>query len=331
VYLDLARGGVGTIITGYAFVTENEQPIPGMMGIYSDCFIKEYSELTDMVRTEGANIVMQIVYGGSASSFNTGGRVIWGPSAIPHPAFKTIPQEMTKDDIDSLISAFAKAAVRCKKAGFTGVQLHAAHSYLLSQFLSPYFNRRRDLYGGSIKNRARLIFEVVEAVRKEVGPNYPVFIKMHCTDDWGENGLTVDESLFVAKGLEQRGINGIEFSGGNLDGENYPNMGPIRMKIFQKEKQSYFINQTSAIAEQLNIPVISVGGHRDPELLEEILNSTNIGYFSLARPLLSEPDLVNRWQGGDRGKLRCVACNKCLADNGGIGCILDRKKQATRK
>lgn len=325
VYFDLAHGGVGTIITGYAFVTENEQPNPGMMGIYNDSFIKEYSELTQMVKTEGANIVMQIVYGGSASSFNIGDRVIWGPSAVPHPAFKTVPQEMTKEDINSLVSAFVKASVRCKRAGFDGVQLHAAHTYLLSQFLSPYYNRRSDQYGGSIQNRARIIFEVLEAVRKEVGPNYPVFLKMHCTDDWGENGLSVDESLIVAKGLEQRGITGIEFSGGNLDMENYPNMGPIRTKILKEENQSYFTIHTAEIAKELNIPVISVGGHRTPELLEKTLNSTSIGYFALARPLLSEPDLVNRWQSGDREKLRCVACNKCW-DQGGNVCIQDRKK-----
>jgi len=325
VYLDLAQGGVGTIITGYAFIMENEQPNPGMMGIYDDSFIKEYSELTEMVKREGANIVMQIVYGGSATSFNTDKRLIWGPSAVPHPAFKIVPQEMNTKDIDNLISAFAKAAVRCQKAGFDGVQLHAAHTYLLSQFLSPYYNRRSDQYGGSIQNRARIVFEVLEAVRKEVGPDYPVFIKMHCTDDWGENGLLVDESLIVAKGLEQRGITGIEFSGGNLDVENYPNMGPGRLNILKEVNQSYFTNQTSQIAQELNIPVISVGGHRTPELLEKILNSTNIGYFAFARPLLSEPDLVNRWESGNREKLRCVACNKCRDKEGNI-CIQDRKK-----
>jgi len=214
---------------------------------------------------------------------------------------------MTKDDIGSLISAFAQAAVRCKNAGFDGVQLHAAHTYLLSQFLSPYYNRRKDQYGGSIENRARIVFEVLEAVRNEVGSDYPVFIKMHCTDDWGENGLSIDESLIVAKGLEQRGISGIEFSGGNLDMKNYPNMGPIRMKILKEEKQSYFTSQTSKIAEKIKIPVISVGGHRSPDLLERTLN------------------FVNRWKSGDREKLRCVACNKCW-DKGGNICIQDRKK-----
>lgn len=324
IYFDLARGGVGTIITGYAFVTENEQPNPGMMGIYDDSFIDEYAEFVKEVKDHGANIVMQIVYGGSATSFDLGERLIWGPSAVSHPAYGVVPVEMSKEDIAGLIDAFAKGAGRCKKAGFDGVQLHAAHTYLLSQFLTPYFNRREDEYGGPIENRARIIFEVLAAVRAEVGPDYPVFIKMHCSDEWEENGLSPEESLFVAKELEKMGVTGIEFSGGNLDLENFPNMGPARTKILKEEKQSYFVSYTAKIAEELTIPVISVGGHRTPDILESALNSSDIDYFSFSRPLLSEPDLINRWQSGDREKPRCVACNKCWDQDGNI-CILDRK------
>jgi len=326
VYLDLARGGVGTIITGYAFIMEDEQPNPGMLGIYDDSFIPEYKEFTRDIKKEGANIIMQIVYGGSATSFQLDGREIWGPSAVAHPLFKTVPQAMNQDNINTVISAFANAAERCKKAGFDGVQFHGAHSYLLSQFLSPYYNRREDGYGGALENRARIIFEVLEAIRTAVGPEYPVFIKMHCSDDWDDNGLTVDESMLVAKELEKRGINGIEFSGGNLDVENYPDCGPIRGKILKEEKQSYFSKKTAKIAEEIGIPVISVGGNRSPELMENILNETKIQYFSMARPLLSEPDLVNRWQQGNRSKLRCVACNKCWGKDGNF-CIQDRSSR----
>ncbi len=324
VYRKLAQGGVGTIITGYAFILEDEQPNPGMMGIYDDSFIPEYRQFTEEIKNEGSNIIMQIVYGGSATSFKPENRTIWGPSAIAHPLFKTIPAAMAQDNIDTVVCAFAKAAKRCQDAGFDGVQLHAAHTYLLSQFLSPYYNRRNDQYGGSIENRARIIIEVLQEVRKEVGSEYPVFIKMHCSDDWDENGLVENESLTVAKLLEEHGITGIEFSGGNLDNENYPNLGPIRGKILQQEKQSYFAEKTARIAEHLNIPVISVGGHRDCNVMENILATTQIEYFSLARLLHSEPDIVNRWQKGDKQKPRCVACNKCWDKNGNI-CILDRK------
>ena len=323
IYLNLAKGGVGTIITGYAYILEEEQPNPGMLGIYDDSFIPEYRVFTDKIKKAGTNIIMQIVYGGSATDFNIGNRKIWGPSAVPHPFFKTTPTSMSRDNIATIVSAFAKAAGRCKDAGFDGIELHGAHTYLLSQFLSPYYNRRTDRYGGSIENRARIIYEILDAVRKEVGPDYPVFIKMHCSDEWDDNGLTVEESLHVARQLEKQGISGIEFSGGNRDNENYPDSGPIRGKILKEANQSYFAEKTAKIAEQLNIPVILVGGNRSPELMNKILNTTKIKYFSMARALLSEPDLVNRWQRGDTGKLRCVACNKCWNNDGNI-CIQDR-------
>jgi len=324
VYLDLARGGVGTIITGYAFVLEEEQPNPCMLGIYNDSFLPEYREFSQKIQAEGANIVMQIVYGGSFTSYLPEKRTIWGPSAVAHPLSKVVPTEMTADNIETVISAFAGAAGRVKAAGFNGVELHAAHSYLLSQFLSPYYNRRTDEYGGSIENRGRIIFEVLEAVRKEVGPNYPVFIKMHCTDDWDDKGITEKESLIVALELEKRGITGIEFSGGNMDAEDYPNKGPGRGRILKVEKQSYFAAATARIAEHLKIPVISVGGHRTPERLEKILNSSSIEYFSLARVLHSEADIVNLWQQDKTAKPRCVSCNKCWHPSGNT-CILTRE------
>ncbi len=272
VYVNLARGGVGTIITGYAFVLEAEQPNAGMMGIYDDSFIAEYRAMNEKIKAEGANVIMQIVYGGSATTYQTGNRIIWGPSAVPHPLFGVVPTEMTKEDIKTVVSAHADAARRVQAAGFNGVQLHGAHTYLLSQFLAPYYNQRQDEYGGGIENRARIIFETLEAVRNEVGPDYPVFIKMHCSDDWGDNGLTEAESLYVALELEKRNISGIEFSGGNLDVKNYPNSGPIRDGVLKLENQSYFIKKTARIAKHLSVPVISVGGHRNPEKMEEILN-----------------------------------------------------------
>lgn len=325
VYLELAKGGVGTIITGYAFVLEAEQPNPGMLGIYDDSFIAEYKKLAGKIRKYGSNIIMQLVYGGSTTTFRTKNRVIWGPSAIRNPRSQTVPTAMTQDNINTVVDAFAKAAGRCKKAGFNGIQLHAAHAYLLSQFLSPFFNKREDRYGGTIENRARIVFEVLDAVRQEVGPEYPVFIKMHCTDEWEDNGLTSEESLHIAQKLELHGITGIEFSGGNPDNENYPNSGPIRAGIIKEENQSYFATPTAKIAGKLQIPVISVGGHRSPEIMEAILNETKIDYFSLSRPLLSEPHLINRWQQGDRNKLRCVACNNCWDKDGNI-CIQDRRQ-----
>lgn len=328
-YEELARGGVGTIITGYAHIIEDEQPNAGMLGIYSDDFIEEYRPFVERIHELGSKLVMQICYGGSSTRYQPDERVIWGPSAVKNRAYGVTPLEMSTEDIKTVIAAYAQSARRVKDAGFDGVQLHAAHSYLYSQFLSPYFNRREDAYGGSIENRARIIFETLEAVRNEVGADYPVLIKMHCTDDWGENGLKVEESLWLSKELEKRGITAIEFSGGNPD-PRYPLKRPIRTKILKREKQAYFYEATKQIAAELSIPVISVGGHRHVDLMEHILNDSNISYISLSRTLFSEPNLPNKWKENPSHEPRCVSCAKCWSPSGNI-CILDRKKNLSRK
>ncbi len=322
-YEELAEGGVGTIITGYAHILEDEQPNAGMMGIYSDDFIEEYKPFVKRIHDLGANIIMQVCYGGSSTKYRTEERNIWGPSAVKNPMYGVTPAEMTKEDIQTVIDTYAQSARRVKEAGFDGVQLHAAHSYLYSQFLTPYFNRRTDEYGGSIENRARIILETLEAVRNEVGPDYPVLIKMHCTDEWPGQGLTIDESLWVATELEKRGITAIEFSGGNPHPENV-NKGAIRKKVVKPENQAYFKKPTKYIAAHLRIPVISVGGHRDVAMMEEILNSSNISYFSLSRTLHSEPNLPNKWAEDPNQIPRCVGCVKCWAPGGNV-CVLDRE------
>ncbi len=321
-YKELAEGGVGTIITGYANILEQEQPNIGMMGIYNDDFIDEYRPFVKGIHDCGVNIIMQVCYGGSSTRYKTDERVIWGPSAVKNPGYGCTPKEMTTENIQTVIDAYVQSARRVKAAGFDGVQIHAAHGYLYSQFLSPYFNRRTDQYGGTIENRARIILETIEAIRNEVGTDYPIYIKMHCSDEWDENGLTVDDSLWVAKQLERRGITGIEFSGGNAD-PVYINKRPVRNKLFKREKQAYFREATTRIAGELSVPVISVGGHRDIELMEEILNSSNIDYISLSRTLHSEHDLPLKWMDKYGYQPRCIACTKCFAPEGNV-CVLDR-------
>lgn len=309
---ELAKGGVGAIITGNAFVMESEQHNPGMLGIYDDSFINEYKRLTDKVHEYGVKIIMQIVYGGSQTSFNVGERTIWGPSSLEHPATKTESKEISKEEIKILVQAFADAAARAKKAGFDGVQLHAAHGLLFSQFLNPYYNRRTDEYGGSIDNRARILLESYEAMRKTVGEDYPILVKIHC-EDFMEGGLSAEDSLNVCRLLSEMGIDAIEVSGGD----------PARTNIPAKEKESYFKEHAAGIAEQVKAPILLVGGNRSLETMSEILDSTKIEFFSLSRPLLREPDLINRWQKGDTKKAKCISCNKCFTTEGSRHCIFN--------
>ena len=325
IYEELAKGGVGTIITGYAFVTKDEQPNPGMLGIYDDSFIPEYKEFTDKIHKLGSNIIMQIVYGGFMTDFKVGERTIWGPSTVKNEITNTWAKEISKDEIKYLVNAYRNAARRVKEAGFDGVEIHAGHGYLVSQFLSPYYNKREDEYGGSIENRGRIVFEIYEAMREEVGTEFPILIKLNSADYIQEGGLTQEDSLYVAKKLANLGIDAIEVTGGNESIKEVVsnNLGPARTKVvISKERESYFKDYASKLADMVNIPIILIGGNRHFEVMEDILNNTNIEYFSLARPLTAEPDLINKWDNGEIKNPKCVSCNKCYTTPG-KRCILN--------
>ena len=326
-FRDVAKGGVALLFTGYAFVTEHEQPNPGMLGVYNDSFIPEYRRLTQMIHDNGSKIGLQIAYGGSFTNFNTEKRIIWGPSAIPNYATDVVPKEMTKEDIGVLIDAFTQAARRARESGFDCVQIHAAHGYLLSQFLTPYYNRRTDEYGGKVENRARIIFEIFESIRSVVGSEYPVMIKIHGSDQMEKDGFTLEDSIFVCKELDKRGIDAIEISGGHRSKDE--RLDPKRTKLKDPEKQSYFKKEAAQIADQVSVPVILVGGNRSTAMMTDILNNTAIEYFSFCRTILSEPNLINIWYEDPSYVPRCLSCNDCFDDDGNI-CVLIRKSNAKK-
>ncbi len=316
-----ARGGIGLIVTGYGYVMKEEQPNAGMPAIWDDRYIPGLKKLTDRIHAQGTPIIFQGCYGGSQTAYNAGERTIWGPSAVEHPIYKVTPQEMTKDNIKTVVEAHAQAARRAEKGGFDGFQMHAAHGYLYSQFLTPYYNRRTDEYGGSIENRSRIIIETLNAIRKQVSADYPILIKIHCSDYMDQDGFTVTESTQVAKMLEEHGITAIEFSGGNFT-KGWDDSA-IKPKIIKEEKQSYFSEYASWIGSQINVPVISTGGNRSVALMEEKLNTSTITAFGLSRVTHCEPDLPGRWQSGDHAHPKCVSCNQCWHEDGNI-CVLKR-------
>jgi 2,4-dienoyl-CoA reductase-like NADH-dependent reductase (Old Yellow Enzyme family) len=318
-YEELASGGVALIFTGITMVTE-EKPYPNVMSIENDSYIDEYKKLTDMVHSYDSKIVTQLAYGGSQGNY-TENKEILGPSAVAEIGTGVIPKEMTKEDISMLIKAFGDSAVRSKKAGFDGVQLHASHGYLLSQFLTPYHNRREDEYGGSIENRARIIFEIYKEIRERVGKDYPVFIKIN-SSDYIENGLTFEDSRYVTRELAKMGIDAIEITGGIVHAE----LGPQRNKIHTSDKESYHRVHGKQVAEEVDVPVILVGGNKSLEVMGEILETTDVEYFSISRPLLREADLINRWKEGDKSKAKCISCNQCYHEDGNT-CIFIRREQ----
>ncbi|MBU4567073.1 MAG: NADH:flavin oxidoreductase [Desulfarculus sp.] len=319
--LDIAEGGAALIFPGYAFVTAQEQPNPGMLGIYDDACVPDLERLTEGVHQRGAAIGLQLAYGGSFTNYRPEGRLIWGPSAVPHPATEVVPQPMSLGDIQSLVEAFALAAGRAQRAGFDCVQMHSSHGYLLSQFLSPYFNRREDAYGGSLENRCRIHREILAAIRRETGHSYPVLIKINSADHM-PGGLSAAESLEACRILDGLGIDGIEISGGVRTKD--PDTYFVKPHILKPERQSYYRPYAEAVARAVKAPVILVGGNRDARMLQQMLDTTAIAYFSLSRTLISEPDLVNRWRDDSAHQPRCRSCNQCFDPAGHI-CVLDRK------
>jgi 2,4-dienoyl-CoA reductase-like NADH-dependent reductase (Old Yellow Enzyme family) len=305
-YEELAKGGIGTIITGYAFVMDDEQPNPKMMGMSNDSFIEKNKILVDKVHQYDTKIIMQLAYGGSQTRYNLGERVIFAPSAIENPNTGVMPKEMTKEDINTVVKAFANAAHRAKKAGYDGVELHAAHGYLLSQFLSPDYNKRTDNYGGSINNRIRIICEIYDETRALVGDDFIIMIKINVSD-FTDEGFSFKACQLACQELASVGIDAIEVSGKTPPGSH-------------KKAESVLADYAAILAEQVDIPVILSRLNRTPHVMHNILNQTKIEYFSMSRPLIAEPGLINRWY-KDENAAKCISCNKCYHPDG-ISCIL---------
>jgi 2,4-dienoyl-CoA reductase-like NADH-dependent reductase (Old Yellow Enzyme family) len=305
----LAEGGVGLIITGLAFVTREGRAAPWQMGADGDDYLSGLKEMTDAVHRTNGKIALQIAHGGCYSQTQLTGREALAPSTHEAGAIPAC-REMTVAEIARVVAAFGKSADLAKKAGFDGVQIHAAHGYLLSQFLSPFFNKRSDDYGGSIENRARIVLETLQSVRKAVGDEYPVLIKIN-SEDFVDGGLSVDEMLYVAAQLERGGIDAIEMSGGTVYVSGA--FSAIRTGAFNTpEKEVFYREAAMRYKEKIGVPLMLVGGIRSFEVAEKLVSDGATDYISLSRPLIREPGLVNRWKSGNLGKATCISDNACF-------------------
>lgn len=322
----LAEGGVGLIISGHTFVLPEGQAGPRQMGIYKDDLVDGLTSMTDAVHQAGGKMVAQLAHAGTFAA-ETLTRTPPHVVSVFDGLSKTPRHELTFSDIEHLVSAYVRAAERAKEAGFDGVQVHAAHGYLFSQFLSPVYNRRQDAYGGSIENRSRALCDTVAAVRQAVGPDFPVLVKINAQDDV-EGGLTLEDSVAAARLLVQAGIDAIEVSGGFLTSKT---RSPSRLGINSPEKEACFQAGAAAFKQVLDIPVILVGGIRSLEKARELVSEGGADYISLCRPLIREPGLVNRWRNGDNRPALCNSDNLCFrpAFKGeGIYCVTEQRERA---
>lgn len=319
----LASGGVGLIITGHTYVDRRGQAGPWQLGIDKDDRIDSLEGMTTAVHRRGGKIVMQLAHAGLMADTDQTRRNPLAPSIVDGYT-KNPPQEMTTNDISEVVEAFGTAAARAKTAGFDGVQIHAAHGYLLSQFVSPVFNRRTDSYGGTVENRARIILEALQQIRQAVGIDYPVLIKMN-TADYLDGGLELLDAVNTAVLLQEAGIDAIELSGGTgVSGK----MRPVRVGIKSKEQEAYFEEAAKSFRSRISVPLILVGGIRSYETAERIITNKTADYISMSRPFIREPDLINRWKSGDRSQATCVSDNRCfipIRKGLGISCVTDAK------
>ncbi len=310
-YRNLAKGGVGLIITGHAYVQLNGRAGGDQMGIHKDELVPRLRELADEVHaaSHDCKIAVQIAHAGRQAARRIVSNPV-APSVVTESVTGITPREMTEADIEECISAFADAARRAKQAGFDGVQLHSAHGYLISSFNSPYTNRRTDKWGGSPENRMRFLMETYRRVRAEVGSDYPVMVKLNA-EDFVDGGIEIDESALIARALSEEGIDAIEVSGGMY--ESPRRKGVIRMGIRKPEQEAYFLPHDEKIKEAVgNTPVMAVGGMRSVSIMEGIINAGKADFISLCRPLIREPDLPNRIKSGNQ-KADCISCNGCMS------------------
>jgi 2,4-dienoyl-CoA reductase-like NADH-dependent reductase (Old Yellow Enzyme family) len=335
-YERLASGGAGLITTGFAYVSHDGQSYPRQNGIHDDRAVAAWRRITDRVHELGGKIAMQIAHGGRQTNAKAlGGRRSVAPSLFPNFLYFTRPRPLTDAEIRRTIGDFAAAAARARAAGFDAVQIHAAHGYLLSAFLSPLTNRRRDEWGGDRKRRLRFMVAVCRAVRAAVGPDFPVLAKLN-VEDFVPFGVTPRNSFPAARALAGEGLDAVEISGGILEtainivrGDSAAAIigrgrGPLTklylsaafaaQRLRAPFREAYFRSYAEKLRPALNIPLILVGGIRSPETAENVLSSGAADFISLARPLIREPGLPAQWKSGDLRPATCVSCNQCLGE-----------------
>ena len=290
-YEELAKGGAAMIVTGLTSIIEHDAEIGGGAKFYDDRFIAGHKRLTDAIHKHGALVMMQTA-------------IVDGPV-----------NELTTEQVQGIVRLFGDAARRAEEAGYDGVQIHAAHFFYLSKFISPLINHRTDRYGGDQRGRTRILYEILKDMRSKTSDDFIITMKINSTDEY-PGGLTVQDFLVSCKLMEDAGIDAIEVSGN----------GTSHTGIKAGHNEGYFRTAAMSLAALVDVPVVLVGGLRSIEKINQILEETQIQYVSLSRPLVREPNLIQRWLDGDTNPSLCVSCNTCYRTPG-HQCIFNLRKK----
>jgi 2,4-dienoyl-CoA reductase-like NADH-dependent reductase (Old Yellow Enzyme family) len=307
----LAEGEVGLIVTGHAHVQPSGKASPRQMGVFDDRFLASLARIPAAVHRFPSKVFLQIAHAGRQTKERDCGGVPVSPSPVYDPVSKVMPRELSAGEVRTVVADFVAAAGRAKRAGFDGVQLHAAHGYLLSSFLSPHTNRREDEWGGPVENRARALLEVLRGVRASCGPDFPVIVKLNSTD-FLPGGLTIDDAVLVARMLEAAGIDAIEVSGGMAEAGR----GSVWPGLRSEAEEGYFVENAARIKQAVRVPVSGLGGLRTLGAAERMVAEGRVDLISLSRPLIRDPFLVKHFREGLAAKSECISCNKCFNPRG---------------
>ncbi len=310
-FRELGRGEVGLIITGHAFVQAAGKAAPRQLGVHQDGMVQGLRRIPEAVHAFPSKVFLQIAHAGRQTKERICGCIPVAPSAVYDPVSKIMPRALSAAEIPALIADFVAAARRAREAGFDGVQLHAAHGYLLSSFLSPHTNRRPDEWGGSLDNRSRVLVEIMRGIRRIAGRDFPIIIKLNSTD-FLDGGLMVEDSVRVARTLEAEGLDGIEVSGGMAEAGK----GSMWEGLRSEEEEGYFVDSAAKVKAAVRIPVFGLGGWRTLRAMGKAVLDGGADFISLSRPLIKDPQLVHKFRTGEIGRSDCVSCNKCLNPRG---------------
>lgn len=288
-YAEKSEGGyLSLIIIEHSFIQLDGKASDLQLSISNDSVVEDLKKLAEVIHRNGSKTVMQINHAGSNTTPEITGTTPVAPSAVPHPRRKSMPDELTQEEIATIILAFQNAARRTKEAGFDGVEIHSAHGYLLHQFFSPLTNKRTDQYGGNVHNRIRLHLQVIEAIRAEVGDDFPILLRLGASD-FREGGITIDDSQVAAQEFEKAGVNILDISGG-FSGYIVPGLSG----------QGYFAPLSEAIKKVVSIPVILTGGVTEVQAAEQLLAEGKADLIGVGRAILNN----SKWAEQAINKLR---------------------------
>ncbi|TFG26179.1 MAG: NADH:flavin oxidoreductase [Promethearchaeota archaeon] len=325
-YKELAAGGAGLIITGAIAVDPHATGGPDQPYLYDNSYIDGQKKLVKAIHDySDVKVAAQLVHTGRQGTHPKYPSV--APSPIKDKSTKKVPIELTVNEIREITKNFVDASIRAYECEYDMVQMHAAHGYLLSNFISPYTNIRIDEYGGNTQNRTKILIDIYHQIRDEIGKDFPIIVKLQ-TDDDVPGGLMVDEAMEITKILVKTGYDAIEPSGG-IGESIIINKNPLPSKFIKKpEDENYFLPIAKKLKPLMqHCPLILVGGIRNPISAEKILKEKIADFISMSRPLIYEPDLPNRWKNGDLSPALCISCNSCFMTmmQGKVYCVVKKK------